>query len=256
MCNEEEMQVRIETSLKEIEEKEQVRILLAVEAGSHAWGLASAGSRCQVRFIYAHPVKDYLKLNPPRDVLDWKRYDTMDISGWDLRKALRLLRLSNPTFFEWNHSPIRFREEQEWKALWPKFEACFRSRPAAQHYLHMAKGQFKDLCGKEVQAKKVLYILRAALACMYILDKRQAPPVAFEDLMKEELNPGLRSSAEDLLRKEKTSFKSGTMILPEEALQKIDAALKQLEKRTQALPAEAEEDWDAVNAIFYQLMGL
>jgi predicted nucleotidyltransferase len=258
MGSEEKMQVQAEARLNEIEKKEQVRILLAVEAGSCAWGLATADadSSCQVRFIYAHPAKDYLKLNPPRDVLAGKRKDIMDIRGWDLRKALRLLRSSNPTFFEWNHSPIRFREDQRWKALRPQFEACFRSRPAAMHYLHMAEGQLKDLHGKEGLVKKVLYTLRAVLACMYILDKRQAPPAAFIDLMKEELDPSLRPSVEDLVYREKASSKSTTMALPEEGMKKIDQTMDQLRKRTQELPAEAEEDWDTMNAIFYQLMGL
>lgn len=48
--------------LKEIEQKEQVKILHAVESGSRAWGLASPDSDYDVRFIYIRRREDYLRL--------------------------------------------------------------------------------------------------------------------------------------------------------------------------------------------------
>ena len=47
-----EIQNEIQEKLKEIEEKEQVAILYAVESGSRAWGIASPDSDYDVRFIY------------------------------------------------------------------------------------------------------------------------------------------------------------------------------------------------------------
>ena len=44
----------IQESLDEIEEKYDVKILLAVESGSRAWGFASPDSDYDVRFIYMH----------------------------------------------------------------------------------------------------------------------------------------------------------------------------------------------------------
>ena len=46
--------------LKEIEEKEHVTILHAVESGSRAWGFASPDSDYDVRFIYVRPQHYYL----------------------------------------------------------------------------------------------------------------------------------------------------------------------------------------------------
>ena len=48
--------------LKEIEEKENVRILHCAESGSRAWGFASPDSDYDVRFIYVKPRDFYLKL--------------------------------------------------------------------------------------------------------------------------------------------------------------------------------------------------
>ena len=50
----------ISLKLKEIEEKEQVTILHAVESGSRAWGFASPDSDYDVRFIYVRDQKYYL----------------------------------------------------------------------------------------------------------------------------------------------------------------------------------------------------
>ena len=42
----------IKRKLDEIEEKENVTILFAVESGSRAWGFASPDSDFDVRFVY------------------------------------------------------------------------------------------------------------------------------------------------------------------------------------------------------------
>ena len=82
------MKELILSRLREIEEKEQVRILLAVESGSRAWGFASPDSDYDVRFLYVRPVQAYLRLQPERDVLEYPIEGELDLNGWDLSKAL------------------------------------------------------------------------------------------------------------------------------------------------------------------------
>lgn len=107
----------IQVKLKEIEEKEHVRILHCVESGSRAWGFASPDSDYDVRFIYVRRSEDYLRLEKTRDVIEWQLDDTLDINGWDLQKALRLLYRSNPTLFEWNNSPVIYKTTPEWQEI-------------------------------------------------------------------------------------------------------------------------------------------
>lgn len=80
----------INDKLNEIEEKEGVRVLHAVESGSRAWGFASPDSDYDVRFVYVRPKEDYIRLDEPRDVIEWQLDEVLDINGWDLRKALKL----------------------------------------------------------------------------------------------------------------------------------------------------------------------
>ena len=104
------MEKLICSKLHEIEKENNVKILLAVESGSRAWGFASPDSDYDVRFIYVRPKEDYLRLENVRDVIELPIDDVLDINGWDLQKTLRLLYKSNPTLFEWFSSPIVYLE--------------------------------------------------------------------------------------------------------------------------------------------------
>ena len=76
------MKNKIIRKRKEIEEN--IKILLAIESGSRAWGFASKDSDYDVRFIYVRKRDDYLQLNKMRDVIEWQIDDVYDINGWDL----------------------------------------------------------------------------------------------------------------------------------------------------------------------------
>ena len=78
------MRETILSKLKEIENKENVKILLAVESGSRAWGLASRDSDYDVRFLYVRPMADYLRLERSRDVIELPIEGELDINGSEL----------------------------------------------------------------------------------------------------------------------------------------------------------------------------
>ena len=87
--------------LKEIEEIENIEILYACEAGSRVWGFSNDDSDYDVRFIYKNVnVSDYLSLKETDDVIEYSG-DDIDITGWDIKKALNLHYKSNPSLREW-----------------------------------------------------------------------------------------------------------------------------------------------------------
>jgi len=104
---------RIQSELTSVEQSEDVVVLLAVESGSRAWGFPSVDSDFDVRFIYLHPRDWYLsiELESLRDVIERPIQESLDLSGWDIRKALRLFRRSNPPLLEWLQCPIIYREQ-------------------------------------------------------------------------------------------------------------------------------------------------
>ena len=80
------MRELIISKLKQIEKDYNVRVLLAVESGSRAWGFASPDSDYDVRFIYVRPETEYLRLEAVRDVIELPVNDELDINGWDQQK--------------------------------------------------------------------------------------------------------------------------------------------------------------------------
>ena len=156
----------IQEKLNEIEAKERIRILHCVESGSRAWGFASPDSDYDVRFVYVRRTEDYLRLEKTRDVIEWQLDETLDINGWDLQKALRLLHKSNPTLFEWNNSPVVYRTTEDWMKLSRVIDEFFLAKAGLYHYLSTAKKNYREyLKGETVKYKKYFYVLRPLLAC-------------------------------------------------------------------------------------------
>src|SRR5689334_795212 len=89
-----EKQAEVRRRLAGAEIEHDVKVLLAVESGSRAWGFASPNSDYDGRFIYVNRPDWYLSVEDRRDVIEYPIVDDMDVNGWDLRKALRLFRKS------------------------------------------------------------------------------------------------------------------------------------------------------------------
>lgn len=104
-----EIAVRIVDELDRLEARHGVAVLFAVESGSRAWGFHSPDSDFDVRFVYVHPSDWYLTVRPGRDVIEAPIIEGLDISGWDVRKALALACKFNPVLPEWLRSPVVYR---------------------------------------------------------------------------------------------------------------------------------------------------
>lgn len=175
------MEQLIHSRLIEIESDHKIRIVYACESGSRAWGFPSANSDYDVRFIYVRPVEWYLSIDEKRDVIEYPINEQLDINGWDLKKALQLLRKTNPPLLEWLGSPIIYLEKYSVTEKMRQLAKEFYS-PAAclYHYLHMARGNFREyLQGDMVWVKKYFYVLRPILAMKWIEEGRGIAPTDF-----------------------------------------------------------------------------
>lgn len=85
------MHENIVAELARLEQAEAVTVLYACESGSRAWGFESADSDYNVRFMYLRPTRWYLTIQHRRDVIEKPPQGHLDISGWDVTKALPLL---------------------------------------------------------------------------------------------------------------------------------------------------------------------
>jgi predicted nucleotidyltransferase len=190
--------------LRRAEVAHDVKVLLAVESGSRAWGFPSPNSDFDARFIYVNRPEWYLSvgLEEQRDVIEYPIVDDVDINGWDLRKALRLFRGSNPGFVEWIQSPLVYESRGSFaaqaRALLPDVYSVERG---IYHYRSMAKTNFRGyLQTEQVPLKKYFYVLRPLLAVRWLERWQQPAPIEFERLLETIHDvDGLREAIDGLL---------------------------------------------------------
>ena len=245
------MEKLIKTKLKEIEEKEKIKILHCVESGSRAWGFASPDSDYDVRFIYARPKDYYLRLDKIRDVIECQLDDTLDINGWDISKALSLLHKSNPTLFEWNSSPIVYKTTDEWKKVSDVINDYFVTKSGLYHYLSTAKSNYREYLKCEtVRLKKYFYVLRPLLACKWILAHGTPPPMLFSELMESYLDESVKSDVMQLLELKINNPEIGEWKRFDRVNEYIERGISEIEEKINSLPSTQVKGWDELNNLF------
>ncbi|CAM4032188.1 nucleotidyltransferase domain-containing protein [Mesobacillus thioparans] len=203
------MKETILQSLAKIEEDFDVKILYAVESGSRAWEFPSKDSDYDVRFIYVHKKEDYLTIDQmgigkKRDVIELPINDLLDITGWELTKALKLFRKSNPPLMEWLRSGIVYYEAfstvDKMKEL---SKEVFAPNSCLHHYLNMASNNFRVcLQGDEFRIKKYFNVLRPVLSAKWIEKYNEFPPLEFPKLVEVLLPEGeLKNEIHTLLKR-------------------------------------------------------
>lgn len=245
------MEKMIKGKLHEIEKQENIRILLAVESGSRAWGFASPDSDYDVRFIYIRQKEDYLKLEAVHDVIELPIDEMLDISGWDLQKTLRLLYKSNPTLFEWFSSPIVYMETEFADRFRNLMANYFSNKRSLYHYINMAEGNYREYLKRDmVRAKKYFYVLRPVLACRWILEKGTHPPMLFSELMDAQLPERLRSDVSMLLELKMNSPEIREIPRIEKLNEYMDSSIDEIKNILQSMEETKAPDWQEINDLF------
>jgi predicted nucleotidyltransferase len=208
----------IEQTLREIEAAQGFRILYACESGSRAWGFASRDSDFDVRYIFVWPRDEYLKVHAPPEY-HHDDFGDLDMTGWELCKALHHFGKSNASFYEWLGSPIVYFDaglRHELQQLMPHY---FQTPTAAHHYLGLARQLWPGEVSASINGKKLLYVLRATLAARWILQYKTAPPVPFIELLPIVDNQTLRAEIDNLVKAKKAAIEADAL--------RVSAALRE-----------------------------
>ncbi|WP_313917569.1 nucleotidyltransferase domain-containing protein [Tahibacter sp.] len=252
------MTPEILAALTALEHERGIQVLFAAESGSRAWGFASPDSDYDVRFVYRHPRDWYLGVIEARDVIERMLPNDLDVSGWDLRKSLRLFARGNVALYEWLGSPIIYREEpvfaQRLRELLPRY---FQPASALHHYLGTARTTFAEhLGGDTVRLKKVFYFLRPVLACRWIEHARTQPPTAFAELVAADwVDTAERDSVAELLRRKQLASESDREPLDPALKQWMQAQVDHFTRIGPSLARSREVDNSELDALMVELCG-
>jgi uncharacterized protein len=155
----------IQNILTQLSLEKDIEILYACETGSRAWGFLSPDSDYDIRFIYMHKRDWYLMLNEQKDTIEQMVGD-YDVTGWDVRKCLMLLKKSNAPLIERFQSPIEYMSDGGFRDNFKKLIAQYYS-PIAVFYHHysLATNFWEDLKDKEeIKLKSFFYLVRSLLS--------------------------------------------------------------------------------------------
>jgi predicted nucleotidyltransferase len=211
---------RIDARLDDIARAEGITIPLAIESGSRAWGFPSPDSDYDCRFIFVRPAARYLSLWPDRDVIETPVDGDLDVNGWDIGKALKLLARGNATVIEWLTSPISYRGDAAFRQdMLELARKVADRRLIARHYLHLGERQRRAYFADNMQVpqKKIFYALRPAAALRWLGRHPDAAvaPMHFPVLLAECDPPAeVAAIAAELMARKAMTRELGAELLP------------------------------------------
>lgn len=248
------MKERILATLIDLEQRHNLRILYACEAGSRAWGIDSPDSDYDVRFIYVKPLEHYVQLFQPKEDTTSHIEGLLDVHGWDLPKALHLMMPPNCSLVEWLHSPVVYLSGDEVEKI--KSALLLRRKAMIQHYRGLAKSTWQRFLSGEstVNLKKYFYAVRPLLCARWLDKKRERPPVEFEKLLP--LAPeGIRADLEDLLQRKRAGSEMEMQPTLPEIHRWIETELEDVWARLRRMPEDPPADTDRLGELYHEMIG-
>lgn len=251
----------IDARLDAVRREHNVAIPLAIESGSRAWGFPSPDSDYDCRFIYVRRQRDYLSLFPERDVIETPLDGELDVNGWDIAKALKLLLKGNAVVIEWLTSPIIYAADPAFRADFQTLTTRLADRElVARHYLHLGERQrrayFAD--GTVIPLKKVFYALRpaAALRWLRLHPSDAVAPMHFPTLMAGCDAPAeVRALVDELIAQKAVTHELGDGELPAPIGLFIDGEFSKAQEAFETGPRPASPDAKReAQAFFYAIL--
>jgi predicted nucleotidyltransferase len=238
---------------------------LVIESGSRAWGFPSPDSDYDCRFLFVRREDDYLSPWPRRDVIETPLTDLLDVNGWDLGKALKLLLKGNAVVIEWLTSPLVYAGDPDFRDDMLTLAAAHAgAERIALHYLHLGERQrhvfLED--GRDIQLKKIFYALRPATALRWLRLHPGEPvaPMHFPTLMRECGAPAeIREITADLIARKAVTRELGSARIPAPIAEFIDGefalARAGLPQRSPQVTEEAKRAAETLFRIWVRRLG-
>lgn len=138
----------------------------------------------------------------------------MDVSLWDLRKALFQMSRSNASFLEWLGSPIVYSDDGILAALNALKAGCFNPVHVACHYASMFRKaiESRDSNGS-ISVKKLCYALRASICLKCTMSVEEMPPTPFAAVLERvSLAPDEREAIRDVLARKEVALESDVIV--------------------------------------------
>ena len=149
--------------LKKLEQQRDIKILFACESGSRGWGFHSPDSDYDVRFVYVHKKDWYLSIEDRKDFIEFPKDDILDITGYELRKMLKLFRSSNAVIFEWIQSPVMYRKNEAFlERIKLLVKEYYSPKAGLHHYLGLTRNTFEAYLQAERVKLKNTFMLYAS----------------------------------------------------------------------------------------------
>lgn len=234
--------------------KENIKVLLVVEAGSRTWGFESKDSDYDVRFVYIREKEDYLKLNNIKDNVELVHTDDLDIVGWDISKFLRLMYKSNPSVYEWLNSNVYYEDESF--AIVRNIASCYYDNiKTAWHYYSMSENHDRRYIRNRVPTKKkYLHAVRATLSAIWAYHNKDIFPPTNFDQLKILLNEKLIPIVDGII----IDKKCGIADLQCENIAELDNWLEKnndfLFKSLKQIKDKSQNEWICLNQAFLELL--
>lgn len=188
---------------EQIEQEEEVKILFLIESGSRAWNWTSKDSDYDIRGVF---IQDYMKFDNLKEQIN-RNIGDLDITLWDLRKFLRLMKKSNPSVWEWLSSDIIYLDHPIREELRSIFIKDFSTYSLKKHYTSMARQNFYKYIneiGDTSNLKKYVYVLRS-VACVLWLEMYNTPPPKKHDELLDLLPEDIKDFFEKIVKKKEAS---------------------------------------------------
>lgn len=199
---------KIINELHNFESKESIKILFAIESGSRLWRIESKDSDYDIRFVFIRNIKDYLRINKLKDVIEFKK-DDRDYAGFDIYKFCRLLLSSNPSIIEWLQSDIIYYDDKKTKQFFYNFiKNKFNPISLFHHYKSMCKANYSKYIktGNLMSYKKYLYSLRGLINAKYVLENNKLLEIDFnKTISKIRLPNKVNKKLKEILKLKKES---------------------------------------------------